>query len=71
MKSSLTITCALKTYQEGVARTMVAQQVADINVLTATAKDLRKRLGNGTVTTVKLVELYMHQIDSHNHKGLH
>lgn len=40
------------------------------NVLTTSAVDLSKMLANGTMTTSKLLPLYLDQIDQHNHKGL-
>ena len=50
---------------------MAARRFADIDVLTATAENLRNKLEDGTLTTVELAELYTHQIDLHrSHKGL-
>lgn len=40
-----------------------------VNVLTATASDLRKLLDVGEVTSVELVKLYLEQIAKHNHQG--
>lgn len=40
-----------------------------VNVLTATASDLRKLLDAGEVTSVELVKLYLEQIAKHNHQG--
>lgn len=42
-----------------------------IDVLTATASDLQEYLRNGEITSVKLVYLYLEQIEKHNHQGLH
>ena len=69
--ASLTISGVPKEYHGGISRTMAARKVADIDVLTATAEDLRKELEDGTITTLELAELYTHQIDLHNHTGLH
>ncbi|TGO31342.1 hypothetical protein BPAE_0001g02420 [Botrytis paeoniae] len=40
------------------------------NVLTATASDLRQLLQGGKVSSVQLVDLYLSQIERHNHRGL-
>ncbi|KAF5878209.1 putative amidase family protein [Botrytis fragariae] len=40
------------------------------NVLTATAGALRKLLQGGKVSSVQLVDLYLSQIERHNHRGL-
>lgn len=40
------------------------------SVLTTSAVDLSKMLANGTMTTSKLLPLYLNQIDRHNHKRL-
>lgn len=44
---------------------------ATIDVLAATASDLQDMLSNGATTSVELVDLYLEQIDKHNHRGLH
>lgn len=41
-----------------------------IDVLTATASDLRKLLDSGEVSSVELVGLYLEQIARHNKQGL-
>lgn len=43
---------------------------ANLDVLTATASELRKLLQNGEVSSVQLVDLYLSQIERHNHRGL-
>jgi len=42
----------------------------DINLLTATAGDVRRLLEAGEASSVELVKLYLKQISSHNHEGL-
>lgn len=44
--------------------------VGSINVLTATAQELQQRLSDGLVTSLDLVQLYLTQIEKHNHQGL-
>ncbi|KAJ9137774.1 Amidase signature domain [Coniochaeta hoffmannii] len=39
------------------------------DVLTTTADDLRKRLEEGSITSVQIVESYLWQIEAHNTKG--
>ena len=41
----------------------------DLDVLTVTATELRKLLEENKVSTVDLVQLYLAQIERHNHKG--
>jgi amidase len=41
-----------------------------LDLLTATAADLRKLLEAGEITSVDLVNLYLNQITKHNHQGL-
>lgn len=43
----------------------------EIELLTLTAADAQSRLSNGEITSVHLVELYLKQIEAHNHQGLH
>ncbi|KAI1378149.1 amidase signature domain-containing protein [Hypoxylon crocopeplum] len=40
-----------------------------IDVLTVTAQELQTLLTNGTVTSTELIQIYLDQIDKHNHKG--
>ena len=41
------------------------------NVLTTTVSELRDGLQNGSFTSVMIVELYLSQIEAHNHAGAH
>jgi amidase len=41
-----------------------------LNLITATAGDLRPLLEAGEFTSVELVELYLAQIAAHNHAGM-
>ncbi|KAH6616147.1 amidase signature domain-containing protein [Chaetomium sp. MPI-SDFR-AT-0129] len=41
-----------------------------VDLLTATAGDLRERLESGETTSVELVRLYLDQIAKHNHDGM-
>lgn len=43
---------------------------ADIDVVTATARELKHLLAEGKTTSRDLVEAYLSQINLHNHKGL-
>jgi Asp-tRNA(Asn)/Glu-tRNA(Gln) amidotransferase A subunit family amidase len=43
----------------------------EIDIHTATAADLQQLLSEGRVKSTDLVDLYLHQIESHNHRGLH
>lgn len=49
--------------------TVYNQIKMSVNVLTATASDLRKLLDAREVTSVELVKLYLEQIATHNHQG--
>ena len=42
---------------------------ADLDVLTLTAANLKTLLENGSVSTAHLVDLYLGQIEKHNHDG--
>jgi len=42
----------------------------NINLLTATAGDVRRLLEVGEASSVELVKLYLKQISAHNHEGL-
>ena len=41
-----------------------------IDLLTVTASELQEQLRAGTTTTMELVKMYLHQIETHNHNGL-
>jgi len=41
-----------------------------IDILAATARDLRELLDSGKCTSVDLVQLYLNQIAKHNHDGM-
>lgn len=43
---------------------------APFNVLTATSRDLQALLDEGIVTSQSLVEIYLSQIEKHNHHGM-
>lgn len=45
--------------------------VSDISILTSSAVELQRRLKDGSLTSVKVVEAYLDQIERHNKKGLH
>ncbi|KAI0389119.1 amidase signature domain-containing protein [Xylariaceae sp. FL0594] len=49
---------------------MTENRGPDIDILTATARDLRRMLENGKTTSVQLVKLYLAQIAKHNHHGM-
>ena len=47
-----------------------ATKLGNLDLLSASSKDVSLALGEGSITSVELVEAYLDRIEANNHKGM-